>query len=103
MKVKVDGILVDVRNSECPKRPCFELGFDKGSFSPGRGYTSYHRDKKGKYVEYPVCFTRHLHGCPVNSSCPKCHSASTRQPGEPCDGTWEKDCPGILVGRRTPD
>ena len=50
--------LVDVRVEECPKLNCYQLGQDKGTYSPGRGYTSYY--KKPKWV----CMTRHLHGCP---------------------------------------
>ena len=97
MKIKHDGLTVDVVDAKCFDRPCYRLGFDKGSFVQGRGYTKYHRDAKGKTVEYPVCYTRYLHGCPTNSGCPLCHSASVSQPGEPCDGTWTRGCPGILV------
>lgn len=41
----------------CPYRPCYHPGYDKGTYSPGRGYTSYH--KKPIYV----CMTRMMHGC----------------------------------------
>jgi len=64
--VKVDKFKkVDVSHKDCPKRECFWLGFDKGSFVPGRGYTNYHTDSKGKQIEYPVCMRRYLHGCPI--------------------------------------
>lgn len=47
-----------VDRKTCPLRPCMRPGQDKGSFSIGRGYTSYHAEPK------PVCATRHHHGCP---------------------------------------
>lgn len=93
MKVWANGYLVDVYQRDCPTRPCYGLGFDKGTFSPGRGYTSYYRDRKGDFIEYPVCRTRHLYGCPVNSYCPTCNRASILAPGEPCE---YKPCPGVL-------
>jgi hypothetical protein len=81
--------LVDVRDTGCKERPCYQLGFDKGTFSQGRGYTSYHKQPR------PVCFTRHLHGCPSNSVCPECRTLEVdppgslcRQPG--CDGMTEE-------------
>lgn len=43
----------------CLYRPCYVVGEDKGTFSPGRGYTSYHAEPR------PVCITRHCHGCPA--------------------------------------
>lgn len=43
---------------QCWARECLWVGEDKGSYTPGRGYTSYH-DKP-----HPVCTKRHLHGCP---------------------------------------
>ena len=100
MKVKIDGRLVDVADQDCPNRSCFSLGFDKGSFAQGRGYTSYHTDKKGRRVEHPVCFTRHLRGCPTNSVCPLCRSASIRDPGVLCGSGWGTGgapCQGILI------
>ena len=42
----------------CPKRQCFHLGEDKGTYSQGRGYTSYHEKP------IPCCMTRLIHGCP---------------------------------------
>jgi hypothetical protein len=97
MLVKVGKLKVSVADRECPNRPCYHLGFDKGTFVQGRGYTKYHRDAKGNTVEYPICFTRHLHGCPINSICPGCHSASVSEPGKPCDSTWNRECKEILV------
>jgi hypothetical protein len=37
-------------------------GEDKGTFSQGQGYTSYHK------VPIPVCMTRHMHGCPTEGT-----------------------------------
>jgi len=42
----------------CPFRPCFNKYEDKGSFSVGRGYTSYSETFR------PACGTRLNHGCP---------------------------------------
>ena len=64
MNVKVDKKSVDVSHKDCPKMECFQLGQDKGTFAPGRGYTSYHDKPRW------VCFRRHLHGCPVGWICP---------------------------------
>lgn len=55
--VKIDN--VDVSDKFCIARTCFHVGEDKGSFTVGRGYTSYH----AKPVL--VCMTRHCHGCPI--------------------------------------
>jgi hypothetical protein len=96
MLVRIGGRRVDVARSDCGGRPCFQLGFDKGSYSPGRGYTSYHRDARGRRVEKPVCMTRHLHGCPSNSVCPSCRTLSVLAPGERCD---RPSCDGVLVRR----
>lgn len=54
-----DGRRVDVIDADCEHRPCFALGFDKGSFTPGVGYTRYHEGGPR-----PVCWTRHMNGCP---------------------------------------
>ena len=43
-------------------------GKDKGSFTPGVGYTSYHAKPR------LVCMTRHTRGCPHPAVCPKCRS-----------------------------
>jgi len=45
VKIKIGKLRVDVRDPECPKRPCYQLGYDKGYFTAGRGY-DYHRDSK---------------------------------------------------------
>lgn len=100
MKIKIDGHMVDVARADCAKRECFVLGFDKGSFSVGRGYTSHHKDKKGRAVEYPVCMTRHTHGCPIHSVCPMCRSASVDLPGAKCH--WPS-CMGITEERKSAD
>jgi len=97
MKVKIGKHAVDVVDRACPKRPCYGLGFDKGSFAFGRGYTSYHKDKKGNLIEHPVCRTRHLYGCPGNSVCEKCRTLSVNEPGSGC--TWP-GCGGTLVARK---
>ena len=68
MILKIGKHRVDVADEECPGRDCYQLGFDKGTYSQGRGYTSYHKK------ELPVCWTRHLSGCPHDSVCPKCHT-----------------------------
>jgi DNA-directed RNA polymerase subunit RPC12/RpoP len=68
---RIDGRLVDVVDGDCAFRPCFVLGFDKGPFTPGVGYTSY----------YPggaraVCWNRHMNGCPhigAHLKCGDCH------------------------------
>lgn len=94
MIVKIGKRKVDVADHGCAARDCFVLGFDKGRFSVGRGYTSYHTDSKGRHVERPVCMTRHLRGCPKNSVCPVCRSASVRFPGSRCA---HLDCTGTLI------
>lgn len=53
-----DGRDVHVLDELCELRPCLQVGEDKGSYSPGRGYTSYHKHPK------LVCMRRHCHGCP---------------------------------------
>lgn len=107
MKVKIGKFMVDVVDRDCPQRECYMLGFDKGSFTPGVGYTSYHKDG-----DRPVCMTRHLHGCPQNSVCSVCRTVSREQPGERCPmskvvdcvGQHGKVCGGLLVptGDTTP-
>lgn len=42
----------------CLYRDCYCVGEDKGSYSPGRGYTSYHAEP------LPICMARMCHGCP---------------------------------------
>lgn len=85
VKIRDKGQPVDVYDRDCPKRPCYWVGRDKGSYSPGRGY-SYHRDRRGKTVERLVCWTRHLHGCPLPSVCPQCRTLAVQEPGTLCPG-----------------
>ena len=59
-------VSVDTCDSECGKRECLHVGQDKGSFTPGRGYTSYHDKPRW------VCETRHHHGCPEAGVCLNC-------------------------------
>ncbi len=94
MKIKIEGRLVDVLGKECATRPCFSLGFDKGAFTPGRGYTSYHTDSRGKRVERAVCGTRLFRGCPTNSVCSVCRTGDVEEPGTPCD---RPGCSGVRV------
>jgi hypothetical protein len=94
MIVKIERRNVDVLDSDCAKRSCFQLGFDKGTFSPGRGYTSYHQDSRGRRIEKPVCMTRHLRGCPINSMCSTCRLCSVLEPGSPCGSPG---CEGTTV------
>ena len=104
MKVRIGDLLVDVVDSDCPDRDCYSLGFDKGSFSQGRGYTSYHTDAKGRRKERPVCMTRHLRGCPSRSVCPSCRTLSVREPGCPCPNAgvqWGCVVGSVLVARAT--
>jgi len=63
---------IDVLDRECFARQCYRLGFDKGSFTPGVGYTSY------RTQERRVCMTRHLDGCPSVAVCER------EWKGEPC-------------------
>ena len=79
MLVKIGKQNVDVLELACARRDCFALGFDKGSFTPGVGYTNYHKDSKGKRIEKPVCSTRQYRGCPSNSVCPPVQA----RPGRP--------------------
>ena len=70
--IQHSGYAVDVFDKDCGSRSCFGLGFDKGTFVQGRGYTSYHAKPR------PVCMTRHLNGCPHRSdvaeaTCGRCH------------------------------
>ena len=96
MLVKIGKRKVDVLEPACATRECFVLGFDKGTFVQGRGYTSYHRDAKGRTVEKPVCGTRQYQGCPSNSVCSICRLASVEAPGGKCS---KRDCGGALVER----
>ena len=49
---------VDVLDADCAWRSCLHVAPDKGSYTVGRGYTSYHANPK------LVCMHRHSHGCP---------------------------------------
>lgn len=53
-----DGRDAAVSNEQCQARSCLHVGEDKGTFVPGRGYTSYHKNPT------LMCMTRMLHGCP---------------------------------------
>jgi len=97
MLVRIGRRDVDVLDRDCKDRECFRLGFDKGAYTPGRGYTSYHRDARGRRVEKAVCMRRMLHGCPTNSVCPECRLASVREPGSPCEGYLAGGCHGVTV------
>jgi len=79
VKVRHEGKLVDVLKKDCLSRSCFMLGFDKGTYVQGRGYTSYHKKER------PVCMTRHLNGCPHHSICPQCRLLSVEQAGAACE------------------
>lgn len=68
--VRVDGRNVDVVDLDCPHRPCYVFGFDKGPYTAGVGYT------RPDTPWLPVCLQRHLHGCPsggVKLQCWACH------------------------------
>ena len=93
MIIKIGKLRVDVARPDCASMDCFALGFDKGTFAQGRGYTSYHKDAKGRRIEKPVCSTRLYHGCPTCSVCQRCWSASVRGVG-PCD---RPGCGGLRV------
>lgn len=79
---------VAVARKDCRERKCYVLGFDKGTFVQGRGYTSYHKKER------PVCMTRHLCGCPHGSVCPKCRTMELDPPGAKC--RWV-GCDGITI------
>jgi len=53
-----DRYVVECLDRWCWARKCMWPGQDKGTFSPGRGYTSYHKHPRA------VCSRQHLHGCP---------------------------------------
>jgi hypothetical protein len=74
--MKIKG--VQVKDRACFKRACYRLGFDRGVFVQGRGYVKYHD------APIKVCATRHLYGCPVNSVCSECRTASVETSGQ-CD------------------
>jgi len=75
-----DGETCRVVDEDCPFRPCFRFGFDKGSFTPGVGYTHYY-DKP-----IPVCLTNHLSGCPCVGYTLKCDGCGRSVvEGVPCE------------------
>jgi hypothetical protein len=90
MIVKHGKYKVDVSRKDCIKRDCFWLGFNKGTFSQGRGYTSYYEKP------IPVCWERHMRGCPINSVCPICRSAGVDSVGSECRSPI---CDGITIER----
>jgi hypothetical protein len=61
MKVRDSGlkVMVDVSESDCPKRPCYWPRPDPGVFTQGRGY----RQRSGK-PEW-LCGNREIRGCPI--------------------------------------
>ena len=66
MIIKIGKHHVDVLDAKCKDRYCYELWFDKGVYAQGRGYTNYYKKP------LPVCWTRHINGCPAHSVCPEC-------------------------------
>jgi predicted transcriptional regulator len=94
MIVKIGKRRVDVARADCGSLACFAIGFDKGTFTQGRGYTSYHKDAKGRRVEKPVCATRHYGGCPTHSVCQRCWGSSPLEPDGLCD---RPGCGGLRV------
>jgi hypothetical protein len=66
MEVKIGDKKVEVLDHLCKTRSCFVLGVDKGTFVPGRGYTSYHAKQRW------CCQQRMLHGCPHTANCVFC-------------------------------
>jgi hypothetical protein len=73
--------LVDCSSDNCgPHLKCFVIGEDKGTYVPGRGYTSYHKQMA------LVCWTRHLNGCPSIGKCPRCNTvAAPHIQGDTCN------------------
>jgi len=51
---------VRVVTKDCLRMKCYNPGQDKGTFTQGKGYTSYYKNPEW------VCMYRHLHGCPDN-------------------------------------
>jgi len=86
-KIKVGKLLVDVADLRCSlSLECFTLGYDKGSFVKGRGYTNYHPK------EIPVCMTRHTQGCPSVGVCEVCRTHLAPYTKGVCNGIFhEKD------------
>lgn len=57
-------ILAPECDALCRWRQCYTPGENKGCFTPGKGYTSYHAEPT------PVCVTRMNHGCGNRRSLP---------------------------------
>jgi hypothetical protein len=53
---------VDVSCVECLNYTCYWPRQNPGSFSTGRGYSSYGDERDNEYL----CGTRNAHGCPDN-------------------------------------
>jgi len=49
---------IDVQCEACLTRHCYHPCENKGSFTQGRGYTSYYKNPEW------VCMYRHQYGCP---------------------------------------
>ncbi len=98
--ITVDGTRdVHVVDAECGQRPCFWLFFDKGSFTPGVGYTRYYDKARA------CCGTNHLHGCPHVGAHLKCGECNTTGDAVPYDENGDlpdlpDECPTChVVGR----
>jgi hypothetical protein len=59
MKVKHNGVMVDVCEKGCPGYACFWPRTDPGVFTQGQGYKS-----RGSGPAGWLCGTREIHGCP---------------------------------------
>lgn len=71
--VTINKIKVDVAEPACRKRACFWLGY-------------VYRTRDARDQPRPVCGRRHATGCPTNSVCATCKTASVEDPGSKCDG-----------------
>lgn len=63
-------------------RPCYRAGENKGTFSPGRGYTSYFK----KPIK--VCGTRFYHGCPSECSIKEEDYRLAQKPDPDWEAAW---------------
>ena len=59
MRVRHEGVQVDVSSKECPRLACFWPRPDPGVFTQGQGYRS-----RGSGSAGWLCGTREIHGCP---------------------------------------
>lgn len=92
--IRIGGLQVAVLNDDCEFRPCFRLLEDKGSFTPGVGYTSYHGKSRW------VCGTRHLNGCPHVGGhviCEECHKPIAEYHGDDLPELAPSSCCGAAV------